>query len=118
MARHPLLQGLSSEEIELAAERWLALLSAQRLVWKTHAGFKGDDYPMESPDERFLSLVMWSHTQHPHHIGSIATHAETKELLTQFADKMREDIASSSASGSVLLSAVIAAGQTPSFQSK
>lgn len=88
----PLLHGLTDDEIRDAAERWLCLLKAEHLTWTARAGYEGDVYPVEHPDDRYLSLSMWtrSTSSNPLLTCSEKTHRESEELLTQFADKMRE----------------------------
>ncbi len=92
MASHPLLKNLSSEEILEAAERWMALMHVERVVWVTHAGFEGDFYPTTHPDERQLTIAFWTHCEVPGlRLDDRATQ-EAKKLLTQFADVVRASV--------------------------
>lgn len=89
MASHPLLKNLSSEEILEAAERWMALMHTEGMAWVARAGFEGDFFPTEHPNERHLTVSMWNHLTVPGLEPNDQATQEAKELLTQFADVVR-----------------------------
>lgn len=105
VTNRPLLEGLTEEQILEAAERWLCLLKADHLTWISHAGYEGDEYPVPNPDDRFLSLSMWTRFESPSPLMqcSIKTHVETEHYLTQFADKMRKIVTQEAREASVVL---------------
>ena len=89
MSDHPLTKNMTPEEILEAAERWMALMQTDRMVWVARAGFEGDIYPAEHPDERHLTVSLSTRFSTPgHRLNDKATN-EAKELLTQFADVVR-----------------------------